>query len=149
MASQNAMARGALNRAMDRAANAQLARAHRFTGSRLHEGDHLLAAARARPSHHEHVDDRGVAKQRLLDLLDEHLLAARIDQHRAATEHADRTVGCPRRPIAGHRGASTVDDGERRLRPLPVGPGRRAVCARDARSSRSPDAREDEHVALR
>src|SRR5205823_6295026 len=71
------------------------------------------------------ADDDGVADRRvlledLLDLLGEHLLAARVDAHRAAPEHAYGAVGLHRGEVAGDRVAGAVDLAERTGRLLGI-----------------------------
>ena len=80
---------------------------------RLDDADDRLAEAVV-----GHADDDGVAHgrvrlQHLLDLLGEHLLAARVDAHRPAAEEVDRAVGVDRGEVAGDAPAASVDDAER------------------------------------
>src|SRR5262245_10277666 len=52
----------------------------------LDERDHLLTEPVMRPADDEGVQDVGMAADRLLDLLDEDLLAAGVDHHRVPAE---------------------------------------------------------------
>jgi hypothetical protein len=58
---------------------AQLSRIDGRPRTELHDADDLLAEALARPSDDDGVDDIVVPAEHLLDLLDEDLLAAAVD----------------------------------------------------------------------
>ena len=102
MLSQKAIARGALKRAIVRAANSRSSGGvERRARAELHDADDLLAEAVARPADDDRVDDVRVAAQHLLDLLDEDLLAAAVHHQRVAPEEDDLPVGREPRPVAG------------------------------------------------
>src|SRR3546814_19045397 len=58
------------------------------------------------------VTDAGVGLDRLLDLLGKDLLAAGVDAHRAAAEHADAVVVLQRGVVAGAGVALAADHDE-------------------------------------
>src|SRR4029450_2848791 len=78
-------------------------------GAELHDRDHLLTPALARAPRDDGVEHGRVVLQRVLHLLGEDLLAARVDRHRVAAEHLDRAVLAVARAVAGHRPADAVD----------------------------------------
>src|SRR3546814_2217207 len=69
-----------------------------------------MAEALAGPTDHQRVGDGRVASQHLFDLLDEHLLAAGVHDHRVAAQHHDGAVSGQRGPVARNREALAVDD---------------------------------------
>src|SRR5581483_576090 len=77
------------------------------------ERGHLLAPALARRAGDDRIVDRVVVLQRLLDLLREDLLAARVDADRVAPEHDDLPLRGELRTVARHRIADAVDHGIR------------------------------------
>src|SRR5262249_56910027 len=73
---------------------------------------HLLTPALARRPDDEGIVDGVVALEHPLDLLDEHLLAARVDAHRLAPEEEQAAVGEPAAAVAAYRVAHAVDHRE-------------------------------------
>src|SRR5690606_5445891 len=95
----------------------------RAAGTELDDRDHLLAPALVGHADDERVEDVGVRLERALDLLREHLLAARVDALRAAPEDRDRAVGLGPREVADHdvAHAAVLEEGASALlRVVPV-----------------------------
>src|SRR3546814_12834618 len=93
------------------------------------------------------VTDAGVGLDRLLDLLGKALLAAGVDAHRAAAEHADAAVVLQHGVVAGAGVALAADHDEgagRLLGVLVVADGLAAADGQPARDPRFGDPRSDE-----
>ena len=89
-------------------------------GVQLDHRHDLLAVGRVRDTHHDGVAHRVVRLERLLDLLGEDLLAARVDADRPPAEQVDGAVGVHLREVARDGVAHPVDLLERAVRLLLV-----------------------------
>ena len=85
---------------------------HGAVGGLDDAADRLAEPRVGKPDHHRVAHAR-MGLERLLDLLGEHLLAARVDAHRAATEQVDRAVGVDGGEVAGHAPSAAFEVSER------------------------------------
>ncbi len=108
---------------------------------RLHHRHDLLAVGRVGDADDDGVAHGLVRLERLLDLLGEDLLAARVDADRAAAEQVDGAVGVDLGEVAGDGVAHAVDHLERPLRLLLVLVVAERVAPAEGEDARSPRTR--------
>ncbi len=103
-----------------------------MAGAGRDHGRDRLAPAFVGNADDDRVEDVGVTLEYRLDLLGEHLFAARVDALRSAPEHRDRAIVFDDRAVARYRPTNTVHLGERRgglLRVLVVADGHMATAS--------------------
>src|SRR5271166_5467566 len=76
------------------------------------ERDKFFTPAIARAAHHQCIGDRGMRTQYFLDLLDEHLFAAGIDDQRIAAVQPQGAVLLETGAVTGYHHPLTVDLGK-------------------------------------
>src|SRR5687767_615307 len=77
-----------------------------------HQRDELFTPPLAGPPHHQSVSDGRMRAQYLFDLLNEHLLASRVDHERVAAEQPQRAVLLDAGPVPRYHDPPTHNLGK-------------------------------------